>query len=202
MILNIVTSKDKRGEERLKRLLPQLSESGFEYKLHYINLNLDPMEATFNIFKSIYEENKLEDYYIYVEDDALIKEGLSKNELIRILEYNNRESASIVSLGSHNYGQSKVLKENLISLDSMYGLQFIIVYKKGYELIKEYKLEVEQDRHIEGKKEHSLRTVIPYLVTQDNLEGSRIKRYKRDEEEFFSMYEKRMKEQVLKEYCK
>lgn len=202
MNVEVLTSKDERGEERLARLLPQLKKIGFQPIINYIDLGKDPMEAIHESMINICNKNKDNNYYIYVEDDAIIDPEMTMKDFIKFLADNGKDSASILSFGSHNYGQFKVKTPYMIELDRAYSLQFLIVYKKGYELIKEMKLEVEQDRYIQSKLKHSIRTIIPYPVIQDNLLGSRIKRYSRDEEDFLGRYMEQMKKSIEYKYCK
>lgn len=200
MILNISTTKDKRGEERLKRLLPSLTSKGFKFDVHYLDITIDPMEAIYNKMREINKLNKDEDFYVWVEDDVLIDSKLTEEGLITLIE-KYKSSTSILSLGSHNYGEFKVLTEEVVELKRLQSLQFLVVYKEGYTLIDSIKLEVEQDRYINTKEGHSVRTVVPYLALQDNLEGSRIKRYRRDEIAILNRYEEQIVKGIKDKYC-
>lgn len=200
MKLNIITTRDKRGEERLKRLLPNLQSQELKYTIHYLDLTLDPMEAVYNKVQEINKLNKDEDFYVWVEDDALIDSKLTEKKLITLIE-RYKSSTSILSLGSHNYGEFKILTEEVVELKRLQSLQFIVVYKEGYTLIDNIKLEVEQDRYINTKEGHSVRTVVPYLALQDNLEGSRIKRYQRDELAILNRYEEQIVKAIKNKYC-
>lgn len=200
MDVNILTTKDEVGKERLKRLLPQLKALGAEYKLHYEDLELDPMEYAHRGLQNILKKNKDQEYFIYIEDDAIINEKLNLKELMDIVD-NHKLSTSILSMGSHNYGQFYVLNDESCELDTLYGLQFLVVYKRGYKLIEQTKLGVIQDRHIKGEKGESLRTLVPFKAKQDNLGGSRIKRYKRAELDFLGRYEDQMISEIKEKYC-
>lgn len=200
MNLNVITTKDKRGEERLKRLLPTLNSKDLKYTIHYLDLTLDSMEAIHNKMQEINKLNKDEDFYVWVEDDALIDPKLTEKELITLIE-RYKSSTSILSLGSHNYGEFKILTEEVVELKRLQSLQFLIIYKEGYPLIDSIKLEVEQDRYINTKEGHSVRTVVPYLALQDNLEGSRIKRYRRDELAILNRYEEQIVKGIKDKYC-
>lgn len=201
MEVQLITTKDKRGEERLKRLLPNLQNNGLKCTIHYLDLTLDPMEAVYNKMLVINKLNKDKDFYVWVEDDALIDSKLTEKELITLIE-KYKSSTSILSLGSHNYGEFKILTEEVVELKRLQSLQFLVVYKEGYTLIDSIKLEVEQDRYINTKEGHSVRTVVPYLALQDNLEGSRIKRYRRDELAILNRYEKQIVKGIKDKYCK
>lgn len=195
MEVNLITTNDDRGRTRVARSKPELERIGFTVKLHYLPEDLDPMISFPDVIKKINLDNSDKDFYIYAEDDVILRPELTLKYIEDKIKHNKNFTA-ILSLGSHNFGRERILTDDMAEMDRLYDLQFLIVFKEGQELIENIKVEVGQNRYIENKGKKTIRTVIPFKTTQDNLKGSRIKTFKIEEERLMERYERKMLEKV------